>query len=46
MLLTRDLYNQVFNTETRHYKKVRIISGYASGTFLNREVNDYPNLEI
>ncbi|WP_270370881.1 phospholipase D family protein [Aerococcus urinaeequi] len=46
MLLTRDLYNEVFNTETKHYKKVRVISGYASGTFLKRVVNDYPNLEI
>lgn len=46
MILSNNLFEEVINKESSRYNKLRIISGYASGTFLKKVATSCPKLEI
>lgn len=41
-----NLYENIFGKIANNYTHLRIISGYASASFLSRVINDFPHLKI
>lgn len=45
-LVYEDLYNNIIAENAEKHSKLRIITGYSSGNFVNRVLSDFPNLSI
>lgn len=42
----KNLYENIFSEQTRGYRRLRVVSGYASSDYLSRIISEFPNLEI
>ncbi|MBT8932744.1 hypothetical protein BTI56_08295 [Lactobacillus delbrueckii subsp. bulgaricus] len=45
-LVYENLYNNIIAENAEKHSKLRVITGYSSGNFVNRVLSDFPNLKI
>lgn len=45
-LVYEDLYNNIIAENADKHSKLRVITGYSSGNFVNQVLRDFPNLNI
>lgn len=46
MIITTDLYHRILEKNLTDYKKIRIVSGYGSASFLRKILSNYSNIEL
>lgn len=45
-LIYENLYDNIIAKNADRYSHLRVITGYSSGNFVHRVLNDFPNLKI